>query len=125
MPLLPSRKAPLFFMFLLTLLLVLQCGIALLHYHHRGSYYDDKDHFHQISAESPAPDKWTTLTNPQSKAPITLSVVCPANLHDIRPWYVFSPHSIPPVRSLMKSCAGSSPQGRAPPRITLLIAWFK
>lgn len=108
---LPGSEIRLLFMFSLTLLLLLQFGIALLHHHHQGSYCDHSDQFHHVTIEAPCPGKVTR----QSKLPVIFTAVIPPTVNICSPTIIVSMHCILVVRSLMKSCERSSSHDRAPP----------
>ena len=114
----PNSKMQLFFMLSLTLLLLLQLGMALLHHHHEGSYYDHKDQFHHVTIETPCPGKVTVTaaSKTESNAPAPLVGAVIPHQAPLEPPAIFVPLSPPtPVRHQLESRAASSSRDRAPP----------
>ena len=114
----PNSKMQLFFTLSLTLLLLVQFGVALLHHHHEGSYYDQKDQFHHVTLEAPSPSKVTVAVPSKTDSNAPTAVVAavltlqaplerPANLLRLSP--------PTPVSHRLESRAASSSHDRAPP----------
>jgi hypothetical protein len=109
-----NSKMQLLFMLALTMLLLAQFGVALLHHHHQGSYYDHKDQFHHVTIEAPCPGKVSVRPIPESNRPNLTSAVIAHHAFLKRPAVLFvSPPTS--VRLRRKPRAAGSAHDRAPP----------
>jgi len=108
-------KMQLFFMLSPTLLLLAQFGVALLHHHHPGSYYDHKDQFHHVTIEAPCPGKVSVRSIPESNRPIITSAVIAHQVFLGRSTVLVSLSPPTLVRLRPKSRAAPSTHDRAPP----------
>ncbi|WP_214172945.1 hypothetical protein [Geoanaerobacter pelophilus] len=94
----------------MTLLLV-QFGIALLHHHYQGSYYDQKDQFHHLTTEAPCQGKVAA----QSNLPSVFPADTPAKTIISSPNIIVTIQNILPCSLLPKAHQRCSSHDRAPP----------